>query len=183
AARVTPPPAPPPKSGPAPQPPRHAFAGLNVAIAVAPTIAAATRPFRICLMSSPRAYCPSNPTLPFTPDESPGQASNFSTDHGGGKRRASIIAHDLCLMTLFDDVHQMNGCLIVKESIRKPHRVAWALSVTAKEERVMRTLIKAAVALSFIGAAAIGTTATVQAQGVYFDAPGVHVGVGGYPYR
>jgi len=47
----------------------------------------------------------------------------------------------------------------------------------------MRTLIKAAVALSFISAAAIGTTATVQAQGFYLDAPGVHVGVGGYPYR
>jgi hypothetical protein len=46
----------------------------------------------------------------------------------------------------------------------------------------MRTLVKAAVALSFISAAAIGTTATVQAQGFYFDAPGVHVGVGGYPY-
>jgi hypothetical protein len=45
----------------------------------------------------------------------------------------------------------------------------------------MRTLAKAAVALGFIGASAIGTTATVQAQGVYFDAPGVHVGVGG-PY-
>ena len=44
----------------------------------------------------------------------------------------------------------------------------------------MRTLLKAAIALSFISAAAIGTTATVQAQGVYFDAPGVHVGVGGY---
>ena len=42
----------------------------------------------------------------------------------------------------------------------------------------MRTLLKAAVALSFIGAMAIGTTSTIQAQGVYFDAPGVHVGVG-----
>jgi hypothetical protein len=47
----------------------------------------------------------------------------------------------------------------------------------------MRTLIKATIALSFIGAAALGTTATVQAQGFYIDAPGVHVGVGGYPYR
>ena len=47
----------------------------------------------------------------------------------------------------------------------------------------MRALINAAVVLSFISAAAIGSTATVQAQGVYFDAPGVHVGVGGYPYR
>jgi len=47
----------------------------------------------------------------------------------------------------------------------------------------MRTLLKAAIALSFISATAIGTTATVQAQGVYFDAPGVHVGVGGYPYH
>ena len=46
----------------------------------------------------------------------------------------------------------------------------------------MRTLAKTAVALGFIGATAIGTTATVQAQGFYFDAPGVHVGVGGYPY-
>src|SRR5262249_50809765 len=48
-------------------------------------------------------------------------------------------------------------------------------------ERIMRTLVKAVIALSFISAAAIGTTATVQAQGFYFDAPGVHVGVGG-PY-
>ncbi len=47
----------------------------------------------------------------------------------------------------------------------------------------MRSLVKAAVALSFISAVAIGTTATVHAQGVYFDAPGVHVGVGGYPYN
>jgi len=47
----------------------------------------------------------------------------------------------------------------------------------------MRTLVKSVIALSFISAAAIGTTATVQAQGVYFDAPGVHVGVGSYPYR
>ena len=44
----------------------------------------------------------------------------------------------------------------------------------------MRTLAIATVALGFIGAAAIGTTAPVQAQGFYFDAPGVHVGVGRY---
>src|SRR5262249_46824551 len=69
-APVTTPAATPPQNGPGPQPPRHAFAGLNVAIAVAPTIAAATRPFRIiCLMSSPRDYCLNNPTVPFTPDE------------------------------------------------------------------------------------------------------------------
>jgi hypothetical protein len=42
----------------------------------------------------------------------------------------------------------------------------------------MRILLKAAVALSFIGAMAIGTTAAVQAQGVSVDVPGVHVGVG-----
>jgi hypothetical protein len=46
----------------------------------------------------------------------------------------------------------------------------------------MRTLAIATVALSFIGAAAIGTTAPVWAQGVYVDVPGVHVGVGGRPY-
>jgi hypothetical protein len=45
----------------------------------------------------------------------------------------------------------------------------------------MRTLAKAAIALSFVGATAIGATVPVQAQ-VYFDAPGVHVGVGG-PYH
>jgi len=39
----------------------------------------------------------------------------------------------------------------------------------------MRTLGKTAVALSFIGATAIGTAATVQAQGFYS-------GYGGYPY-
>jgi hypothetical protein len=32
----------------------------------------------------------------------------------------------------------------------------------------MRTIAKTAVALSFIGATAIGATSTVQAQGVYF---------------
>ncbi len=35
----------------------------------------------------------------------------------------------------------------------------------------MRTLVKAAVALSFIGATAIGTTAAVQAQGYYQGYP------------
>jgi len=40
-------------------------------------------------MSSPRAYCLSNPTLPFTRGESPRQASDSSTDQGGGKRRAT----------------------------------------------------------------------------------------------
>jgi hypothetical protein len=44
----------------------------------------------------------------------------------------------------------------------------------------MRTLAIATVALSFVGAAAIGTTVPAQAQGFYFDAPGVHVGVGRY---
>jgi hypothetical protein len=42
----------------------------------------------------------------------------------------------------------------------------------------MRTLLKAAVVLNFIGAMAVGTTFAVQAQGVYVDVPGVHVGVG-----
>ncbi len=35
----------------------------------------------------------------------------------------------------------------------------------------MRTLVKTAVALSFIGATAIGTTADVQAQGYYYGYP------------
>lgn len=39
----------------------------------------------------------------------------------------------------------------------------------------MRMLAKTAVALSFLGATAIGMTATVQAQGFYF-------GFGHYPY-
>ena len=47
----------------------------------------------------------------------------------------------------------------------------------------MQTLLKAALALSFIGAAALGTTAAVQAQGVYVDVPGVHVGVGDRYHR
>jgi hypothetical protein len=45
----------------------------------------------------------------------------------------------------------------------------------------MRTLARTAVALSFIGAMAIGTTVPVMAQGIYFNAPGVHVGIG-HPY-
>jgi hypothetical protein len=47
-----------------------------------------------------------------------------------------------------------------------------------KEERVMRTLLKTTLGLSFIGAVAIGPTVPVQAQGFYLDAPGVHIGVG-----
>ena len=46
----------------------------------------------------------------------------------------------------------------------------------------MRTLVKTAVALSFISAAAVGASTTGWAQGVYFDAPGLHVGVGN-PYH
>ena len=46
----------------------------------------------------------------------------------------------------------------------------------------MRTLVRTAVALGFIGATAIGTTVPVMAQGVYFNAPGVHIGVG-RPYH
>ena len=48
----------------------------------------------------------------------------------------------------------------------------------------MRTLAKTAVALSFVGAAGIGTTATVQAQGYYgygyYPQPYYH---GGYYYH
>jgi hypothetical protein len=46
----------------------------------------------------------------------------------------------------------------------------------------MRTLARTAVALGFIGAIAIGTTAPVMAQGIYFNAPGIHIGVG-HPYH
>ena len=42
----------------------------------------------------------------------------------------------------------------------------------------MRTLVRTAVALGFVGAMAIGTTVPVMAQGIYFNAPGVHVGIG-----
>ncbi|MFY9837913.1 MAG: hypothetical protein WAK55_15890 [Xanthobacteraceae bacterium] len=46
----------------------------------------------------------------------------------------------------------------------------------------MRTLTRTAAALGLIGAVAIGTTVPVMAQGVYLNAPGVHVGVG-QPYH
>jgi hypothetical protein len=47
----------------------------------------------------------------------------------------------------------------------------------------MRTLARTAAALGVVGAMAIGTTVPVMAAGIYFNAPGVHVGVGtGYPY-
>jgi hypothetical protein len=45
----------------------------------------------------------------------------------------------------------------------------------------MRTLVKTAIALSFISTVAVGASTTGRAQGVYFDAPGLHVGVGN-PY-
>jgi hypothetical protein len=47
-----------------------------------------------------------------------------------------------------------------------------------QEERIMRTLAMTALALAFIGATEIGTTASVKADGFYFNAPGVHIGVG-----
>jgi hypothetical protein len=57
--------------------------------------------------------------------------------------------------------------------------LSWCRKIGAlKEECIMRILTKTAVALSFIGASAMGTAAAVQAQGFYLDAPGVHVGVG-----
>ena len=43
----------------------------------------------------------------------------------------------------------------------------------------MRTLAKITLALTFAGAMALGTTAPVKAQGFYFNAPGIHIGVGG----
>ncbi|MGC2076921.1 MAG: hypothetical protein WA728_12985 [Xanthobacteraceae bacterium] len=46
----------------------------------------------------------------------------------------------------------------------------------------MRTLARTVVALGFVGAMAIATTAPVMAQGIYFNAPGVHIGVG-HPYH
>jgi hypothetical protein len=46
----------------------------------------------------------------------------------------------------------------------------------------MRTLASTVLALGFVGAMAIGTTVPVMAQGVYFNAPGVHVRVG-HPYH
>ena len=42
----------------------------------------------------------------------------------------------------------------------------------------MRSLVRTAVALGFVGAMAIGTTVPVMAQGVYFNGPGVHIGIG-----
>lgn len=42
----------------------------------------------------------------------------------------------------------------------------------------MRNLAKIALAFTFAGAMALGTTAPVKAQGFYFNAPGIHIGVG-----
>jgi hypothetical protein len=44
----------------------------------------------------------------------------------------------------------------------------------------MRTLSKTTCALALASAMALGTAASVQAQGFYLNAPGVHIGVG-YP--
>ena len=45
----------------------------------------------------------------------------------------------------------------------------------------MRTIMKAALALGFAGAMALGTIAPVKADGFYINVPGVHVWVG--PHR
>jgi hypothetical protein len=73
--------------------------------------------------------------------------------------------------------------LILKDWDRKRNTLT-SVIFSAEEERIMRTLAKMTLALSFIGAMAIGSTAQVQAQGFYLDAPGVHIGVGDpYYYR
>jgi hypothetical protein len=46
----------------------------------------------------------------------------------------------------------------------------------------MRPLARTAVGLVFVGAMAIGTTAPVMAQGIYFGGPGVHVYLGHHPH-
>jgi hypothetical protein len=61
--------------------------------------------------------------------------------------------------------------------------VSSKLQKTEKGGIIMRTLTKTAVALSFIGATAIGTTATVQAQGVYFGFGYPHPYYHHYYYR
>jgi|HubBroStandDraft_6_1064221.scaffolds.fasta_scaffold3804992_1 hypothetical protein len=52
----------------------------------------------------------------------------------------------------------------------------------------MRTLVKAALALGFVGAMfagvlAVGSTAPANADGFYFNAPGIHIGIGGRWHR
>ena len=46
----------------------------------------------------------------------------------------------------------------------------------------MRTIAKAFLPLGFIGAMALGTTAPVNAQGIYLNGPGFSVGVGSPGY-
>ncbi len=46
----------------------------------------------------------------------------------------------------------------------------------------MRTIAKAFLVLGFIGAMALGTTAPVNAQGIYLNGPGFSVGVGNPGY-
>ena len=46
-----------------------------------------------------------------------------------------------------------------------------------------RNVAKTLFALGFVGAIAVGTATPTLAQGVYFDGPGVHVGVGHPWYR
>jgi hypothetical protein len=48
---------------------------------------------------------------------------------------------------------------------------------------MMRTTAIVALAVGFVGAIAIGATAPAKAQGVYLNAPGVHIGVGNPGYQ
>jgi len=51
----------------------------------------------------------------------------------------------------------------------------------------MSTVTRTLIALGFVGALAVGTAAPTLAQGIYFNGPGVSVGVGdgwhGYRHR
>jgi hypothetical protein len=52
------------------------------------------------------------------------------------------------------------------------------LEQTPERNIVMKIIMRAALALGFVGAMSLGTTAPVKAQGFYLNAPGVHIGVG-----
>jgi hypothetical protein len=74
-----------------------------------------------------------------------------------------------------------NERLLIIEVIDKETELV-AKRYSPKGGTHMRTLARTAVALGFVGAMAIGTIGPVTAQGIYFNAPGVHIGVG-HPYH
>jgi hypothetical protein len=79
--------------------------------------------------------------------------------------------------------------LLVRATGQETRHLGSALSLSEasyadeREDNIMRTIAKAALALTFVGAMAIGGTGSVKARGFSLNRPGAHVQAGHRHHR